>query len=1670
MCESGQCVCNLGYTGLACEKKVECQYWDNRIDNWSTEGCVASPPPTGRPDGFLHCNCTHLTDFGGVQFPTSAEEILADMTSISFNVISLDDMSSILSEFDIAGNPVIFTVLTCITVADLLMILYNKFRGHRRVLTRGRGAVKRRKALRDAAREKAKAEGKGGDDDVLANRKSRKKDKMGQNAKKEFEEKEKKQMKKNPPIQDRIFLDLLDPTAYTPNKPPTPAATAGAKRKDAYAAAGTPSSPKKAAPGSASKNAAIVTPAKSDAADSLLNELLAPGVGLPAMPAMDGSDGPVVPWAELLQQRIQGRGNGSGGSGGMGSTACQMVQQRLPSRAQLHGRDGDAYSTPPSRQSATPSMSGGGRPPSSFNSARIPNCTAMLSGARGGAQAQLRLENMSSPPVAAPAPIEADGLSSGGMRQERITNLGSGPRQLGNAQAPPKFTTARLPLRGSSSTANVASPTVAGDGTVSSRLPMRRSSSNARGGLVLPPSSRQMAGGGIADAAAPAAAPSSDAPFTPTTPSAADAEAEAPAAAFLGRLSRPSSASHRASLSAAPTPTINETDELTAPSPPTSPPEAGAPVGDDQLGGLLTAVSTALGTDEAPAAEAGSQPKPPALRSTRLPLRMPAPPASDATANGASAPPPPPRMQSSRLRMLPKPPPAAAAAAPVADATASAAAWLEAEEARTTPSKALAASADLAAAGKSPAGGMQMQSARLRLMHKPAGSAATAARPALTAESLRALSKSIEKDTSADDADGGGASGVAVGVPVPEDAEGKAAELKRDATRRRMKMMKLANLADTAETKKDRRSKVVLNKAAVLLNPGAKAAARMSKFGAMKAVGALKSAVHADELKDAAGGTAAAAVELKKELREALTSPKKMAALSKKVVTRGAKRVKRFGYDFIQTARSEHTVMNALAPPEEDILGDSLQDEQIIHIFWTLVLAELCMINLLSLNEDDGYPIFKIFLYGMITSLACSVVAKILKDTFKFCNKKRRRQSLFDRIQRRWYRQSMERRQRKEMKREMKKRGFKPGTKKAPVETKKSLKGLVGKQMLQTSPKKDLSKVVEVKKLTVARPTLSLTEMSKVDIRKAMKKRAAQRRFAERQSYLRPLEATFAPQRVQRMRREAEHKAEQAIKIQGLIRRRQARRELLKRRKDQGYDAAAMSLQNARRRQEARRKVDEKRANRKAKKEDEAAITLQKVSRGRKMRAERKQQEEAAMTMQRIQRGRYDRRKPASGEAAASAKATVLQMAAAAGEMPQFASRPASQPDSRPPSQPTRQKTTGRIHALRGSNKSEEAADRARLGLNRPAPDPPPSPPEGDANAATPPPPKNRFLARLAASAAAPEADSGAGALGGASPATPVVTVAATAHAATPAGVTAIAVAANVATPGSSAAPTPHMPSDRDSKKTCKFAALLSSEAGQNADARLARRCSTEPAPSSTIAFPAPTAAAAGGPPKNKFLARLAAAQAADGGGGGGAPAGGGPSGAKPNPLLLKAFGGAAGGGGAPAVGGADADVFKKNRFLAQFANKVQGGEEGDDGDGGAGGGEGKKRTGKQLWQRAKGVKMMTRVKVSADEAERIRRSKLVPFSRKYILMRWTIGWLINIVFFVFCWLLNFMYGVFHGPPTMDSILLAWVAGLFQTFIIVEPSEVLALVLIPSIAENACIAKCKANAKEYGFI
>jgi len=214
----------------------------------------------------------------------------------------------------------------------------------------------------------------------------------------------------------------------------------------------------------------------------------------------------------------------------------------------------------------------------------------------------------------------------------------------------------------------------------------------------------------------------------------------------------------------------------------------------------------------------------------------------------------------------------------------------------------------------------------------------------------------------------------------------------------------------------------------------------------------------------------------------------------------------------------------------------------------------------------------------------------------------------------------------------------------------------------------------------------------------------------------------------------------------------------------------------------------------------------------------------------------------------------------------------------------------------------------------------------------------------------------------------------------------------------------------------------------------------------------------------NPFLKRLAQ-QAADNKGG---SAGGGDAPAAPavkNAALLKAFGG--GGGAAPVD---EASAFKNNKFLARFAAKVGGEDEGAEGDGGegkAGGGAGGMSRGKALWQKAKGVRVMTKAKVSAEEAERIRRSKLVPFGKRYILIRWTIGWIINLTIFAILWLMNFIFGVMHGPEEFVVVLVCWGAALFQTFVIVEPSQVLALVLTPHLVEHPVVGKCFACYKEY---
>ena len=154
----GLCDCYTGYSGVDCSIEVKCQYWDHGNSAWSSEGCVQAPPPSG-PDGLLHCDCNHLTDFGGIGIPTSPEELLAELTSISFNTFSLDDMMNALSSFSFDDNPAAFLLIIICTCLNLLTVIFANFRLHRRILVKARmrrdeRKKKRQKALDDKATAK----------------------------------------------------------------------------------------------------------------------------------------------------------------------------------------------------------------------------------------------------------------------------------------------------------------------------------------------------------------------------------------------------------------------------------------------------------------------------------------------------------------------------------------------------------------------------------------------------------------------------------------------------------------------------------------------------------------------------------------------------------------------------------------------------------------------------------------------------------------------------------------------------------------------------------------------------------------------------------------------------------------------------------------------------------------------------------------------------------------------------------------------------------------------------------------------------------------------------------------------------------------------------------------------------------------------------------------------------------------------------------------------------------------------------------------------------------------------------------------------------------------------------------------------------------------------------
>ena len=113
------CVCPPGFIDAQCSVSIDCNFWSNELGAWSSEGVSSS-----MRDGSVLCSTSHLTTFGGIiSMPTSVEELLKALASeFTFNTFSLEEAFDLLSNFSVADNPSIVSVLLTMASLNILTV------------------------------------------------------------------------------------------------------------------------------------------------------------------------------------------------------------------------------------------------------------------------------------------------------------------------------------------------------------------------------------------------------------------------------------------------------------------------------------------------------------------------------------------------------------------------------------------------------------------------------------------------------------------------------------------------------------------------------------------------------------------------------------------------------------------------------------------------------------------------------------------------------------------------------------------------------------------------------------------------------------------------------------------------------------------------------------------------------------------------------------------------------------------------------------------------------------------------------------------------------------------------------------------------------------------------------------------------------------------------------------------------------------------------------------------------------------------------------------------------------------------------------------------------------------------------------------------------------------
>jgi len=109
------------------------------------------------------------------------------------------------------------------------------------------------------------------------------------------------------------------------------------------------------------------------------------------------------------------------------------------------------------------------------------------------------------------------------------------------------------------------------------------------------------------------------------------------------------------------------------------------------------------------------------------------------------------------------------------------------------------------------------------------------------------------------------------------------------------------------------------------------------------------------------------------------------------------------------------------------------------------------------------------------------------------------------------------------------------------------------------------------------------------------------------------------------------------------------------------------------------------------------------------------------------------------------------------------------------------------------------------------------------------------------------------------------------------------------------------------------------------------------------------------------------------------------------------------------------------------------------------------------------------RMRLAFQKAKEARKKKKT--LRQWLdICRLATAWMINIMFYLlFLWFI-ITYAMLFGPEETKGWLLSWALGAGNAWGVVEPFEVLVLVMMPFLFDNQCVADCRTTAKELGII